>query len=101
MSRVVGGADPEYQFRLFVSGATPRSLRVIAAVRRMCEATVAGRYSLEVIDIYRNPDATREDQIVAAPTLLRLAPAPRRLFIGDMAGKTPQTAQQWLRVFLL
>lgn len=73
------------QLRLFVSGAGPRSLRAVATVRRLCEAALPGRYTLEVIDIYRDPLAARAHQIVAVPTLIKAAPVPRRLFIGDMS----------------
>ena len=79
------------QLRLFVSGATPRSMRAIAIVRRLCEAVAEG-YSLEVIDIYQNPLSVRENQIVALPTLVKLAPVPKRIFIGDMSDTGPLAA---------
>jgi circadian clock protein KaiB len=79
-----GGDPDDFRLRLFVSGATPRSLRAITAVRTLCEAALAGHYTLDVIDIYRDPVAARDNQVIAAPTLLKLSPAPRRLFIGDM-----------------
>ena len=71
--------------RLFVSGASLRSMRAIAVVRKLCDAKAVEGYNLEVIDIYLNPAAARENQIVALPALLKLAPMPRRLFIGDMS----------------
>ena len=80
------------RLRLFVSGATPRSMRAIATVRKLCEARLTGGYSLEVIDIFRNPGAARENQIVALPTLLKLAPVPKRLFVGDMSDTSPLAA---------
>ena len=67
-------------------------MRAIATVRKLCEAKLTGRYSLEVVDIYRNPAAAREHQIVALPTLLKLAPFPKRLFIGDMSDGAPLAA---------
>ncbi len=80
------------RLRLFVSGATPRSMRAIAAVRKLCETAAAEGYTLEVIDIYQNPASARENQIVALPTLLKLAPIPKRMFIGDMADLAPLAA---------
>jgi len=77
------------RLRLFVSGATPRSMRAIAVVRKLCETAAAEGFSLEVIDIFLNPAAARENQIVALPTLLKLAPIPKRLFIGDMSDAAP------------
>jgi circadian clock protein KaiB len=69
---------------LFVSGATPRSMRAVAVVRRLCEERRAGHYTLDVIDIYRDPMAAHRYQIVAVPTLMKIAPLPKRLFVGDM-----------------
>ena len=80
---------PEYRLRLFVSGATSRSLRAVATIRAICEAALAGRYSLEVIDIYLNPLSARENQVFAVPSLLKLAPLPKRLFVGDMSDTAP------------
>ncbi len=75
----------EYQFRLFVSGSTPRSLRAIAIIRDICETTVPGRYALEVIDVYEQPAAARSEQVVAIPTLVMKLPLPKRIFVGNMS----------------
>jgi circadian clock protein KaiB len=80
------------RLRLFVSGATPRSMRAIAVVRKLCEAAAAEGYSLEVIDVYLNPAEARDNQVVALPTLLKLAPVPKRMFIGDMSDTAPLAA---------
>lgn len=71
--------------RLYVSGNTPRSTRAIQNLRTVCDAHLSERYSLEVIDIYQNPRAAREAQIIAVPTLLKLLPEPTRLLIGDLS----------------
>lgn len=78
------GAAPHYQLRLYVTGATPRSTRAIENLRRFCEVELGGCYDLEVIDIYRNPEAAREAQVIAAPTLVKMQPEPVRRIIGDM-----------------
>ena len=80
---------PDNRFLLFVSGATRRSLRAVATIREVCEVALAGRYSLEVVDIYLNPLSAREHQIFAVPTLLKLAPPPKRLFVGEMSDTAP------------
>ena len=94
-------ASSEYQFRLFVSGATGRSLKAVAAVRAVCEVALAGRYSLDVIDIYRDPLSAREHQVFAVPTLLKLAPDPKRMFVGDMSNTAPLLAGLGLAVTFL
>ena len=85
-----GGAGPDrprYVLRLYVSGTTARSARAIASMRRLCEIHLKDQYELEVVDIYQNPEATRQDQIVAAPTLVKLLPAPLRRLIGDLSDR--------------
>lgn len=75
----------EYILRLYVTGSTPRSLKAISNLRRLCDEYLPGAYDLQVIDIYRNPDAARDAQIIAAPTLIKRLPAPLRRFVGDLS----------------
>jgi circadian clock protein KaiB len=74
----------KYHLRLFVTGVTPRSLEAIENVRHLCEENLRGRYELEVIDLYKEPEAAGENQVVAAPTLIKLLPNPVRKFIGNI-----------------
>ena len=74
-----------YVLRLYVTGATPRSLRAIENIKRILEEHLAGRYELEVIDIYQNPALASGDQIIAAPTLLKKLPLPLRQMVGDLS----------------
>lgn len=71
--------------RLYVAGSSPRSLRAVQNVRRVCESELSGSYSLEVIDIYKEPRRAAEDQIVAIPTLIKQAPGLVRRMIGDLS----------------
>jgi len=81
------GQDPQYVLRLFVTGSTPRSARSISNIRSFCEARLLGRYKLEVIDIYQQPELARQEQIVAAPTLIKALPEPLRKLVGDLSDK--------------
>jgi circadian clock protein KaiB len=74
-----------YVLRLYVSGMTPNSQRAIENIRKICNENLAGRYQLEIIDIYQQPIFAREGQIIAAPTLVKELPPPLRKFIGDMS----------------
>jgi circadian clock protein KaiB len=74
-----------YILRLYVTGTTPNSQRAIENVRKICEEHLKGRYELEIIDIYQQPELAKEGQIVAAPTLVKKLPLPLRKFIGDMS----------------
>ena len=77
--------DESYVLRLFVSGTTLRSSTAIVNLKRLCEERLTGHYTLEVVDIYQHPEAAREHQIVAVPTLLKLLPTPVRRIIGDLS----------------
>ena len=74
----------KYSLRLFVTGSTPKSIRAITNIKRICETHLKGRYFLEVIDIYQQPVLAKGEQIIAAPTLIKELPLPLRRFIGDM-----------------
>jgi circadian clock protein KaiB len=74
-----------YTMRLYVTGVTPRSTRAIANLRRLCEEHLHGRYKLEVVDVYQQPQLARDGQIIAAPTLIKKFPLPLKKFIGDMS----------------
>jgi circadian clock protein KaiB len=74
-----------YVLQLFVAGRTPKSLDAIANIKRACEVDLKGRYVLEVIDLYQQPELADDEQIIAVPTLIRKLPAPLRRVIGDMS----------------
>ncbi len=78
-------AREKYVLRLYVTGLTPKSTLAIANVRKICEEYLAGRYELEVIDIYQQPKLAKGEQIIAAPTLIKTLPLPLRRLIGDMS----------------
>lgn len=78
-------ADKSYRLRLYVSGTTPRSSRAVANIRAICEHYLTGRYELDVVDLYQEPAMAREAQIIAAPTLVKETPFPRRKIVGDMS----------------
>jgi circadian clock protein KaiB len=75
----------KYELRLYVSGQTPRSVLAITNMRRICAEHLSERYTLEVIDVYRNPEACQQEQIIAVPTLIKVLPAPLRRIIGDLS----------------
>ncbi len=74
-----------YVLRLYITGATPRSMSAITNIRKICEEHLKGRYDLEVVDISQHPTLAEGEQIIAAPTLIKKLPLPLRRFIGDMS----------------
>ena len=90
-------AIKRFVLRLYVSGSTRRSTRAIENMRQICANHLLDRHDLEVIDIYQNPEAAIEDQIIAAPTLVKLMPAPLRRVIGDLSDREKVLASLGLK----
>lgn len=74
----------KYVFRLYVAGNSPKSVRAIQKLTKICEEHLQGRYELEVIDIYKQPELLEKEQIFAVPTLIKKLPLPLQRLIGDM-----------------
>ena len=74
-----------YLLRLYVAGQTPKSVAAIANLKQICEEHLAGKYSIEVIDLIENPGLAQGDQILALPTLVRRLPPPIKKIIGDLS----------------
>ena len=75
----------EYVLRLFITGASPNSARAVTNLKKICDAHLAGRYSLEIIDVYQQNSVAQAEQIIALPMLIRKNPLPERRLIGDMS----------------
>ena len=76
-----------YLLRLYITGMTSRSSRAVDNLRTICDEHLEGRYDLEVIDIYQQPALTKGEQIIAAPTLIKMLPLPMRRLIGDLSNR--------------
>ena len=80
-----GSTKKDYMFQLFVTGATPNSMRAISNIKAICEKYIKGNYSLEIVDIYKQKEIAAKIQIVALPMLIKVLPLPQRKLIGDMS----------------
>jgi circadian clock protein KaiB len=76
-----------YVLRLYVSGMTPRSTEAINNLKEICDEHLKDRYELEVVDIYKRPEVTSADQIVATPTLVKKLPLPLRKLVGALSNE--------------
>jgi circadian clock protein KaiB len=74
-----------YGLTLFVTGATPRSMRAVANVRDFCDRELEGNYELDVVDLYHTPERAQPANVIVAPTLVRDYPRPVKLLVGDMS----------------
>ena len=85
MSTMQDAAPEKWNLRLYTAGQSPKSLAALANLKRVCEEHLAGRYSIEVIDLLKNPRLAKDDEIVAIPTLVRKLPEPLRRIVGDLS----------------
>ena len=76
-----------YDLCLYVTGMTPRSVRAIENVRKFCKRHLDGRHTLRIFDLYQQPSLAREEQLVAAPTLVKRLPLPERRLVGDLSNQ--------------
>ncbi len=74
-----------WTLRLYVAGQTPRCVTAFANIKKICEEHLLGRYEIEVVDLLKNPQLAKGDQILAIPTLVRKLPVPVRKIIGDLS----------------
>lgn len=82
---LAGDQAKRYVLRLYVTGSTPKSVRAIRNLRKLCEEHLQGKYEMEVIDIYQQPELAQNADIVVTPTLVKRLPLPLRKFIGDLS----------------
>ncbi len=77
--------EEHFHLRLYVAGQTPKSVRAYENLKKICQEHLEGRYHIEVIDLMKNPQLAKGDEIVAIPTLVRQLPHPIRKIIGDLS----------------
>jgi circadian clock protein KaiB len=73
-----------WALRLYVAGQSPKSIAAFANLKRLCEEHLAGRYTIEIVDLLEHPQLAAGDQILAIPTLVRKLPEPLRKIVGDL-----------------
>jgi circadian clock protein KaiB len=79
------GKEDTWNLKLYVAGQTPKSIKAFSNLKKICEEHLKGKYMIEVIDLLRNPQLAKGDQILALPTLVRKLPVPVRKIIGDLS----------------
>jgi circadian clock protein KaiB len=79
------GIAETWELRLYVAGPSEKSVAAFSNLKRICEEHLAGRYTIEVIDLLKQPQLARGEQIVAIPTLVRKLPEPIRKIVGDLS----------------
>lgn len=77
--------QPQYAFKLFITGMSPRSLRAVSHIKRICQQHLSQRHELEIIDLYQHPAQAAANHVLASPTLLKTQPLPVVRLLGDLS----------------
>lgn len=81
----LNAVSSRYILKLYVAGQSPKSVKAIDNIKKICGEYLQGCYELDVIDLYQQPQLAQGDQIIAVPTLIRKLPIPLRRIIGDLS----------------
>jgi circadian clock protein KaiB len=84
-SRSKAPAAAGWNLRLYIAGRTPKSITAFENLKKICEEHLQGQYHIEIIDLLKQPQLAKGDQILAVPTLVRLLPEPIKKIIGDLS----------------
>ena len=79
--------EQKWELRLYIAGQTPKSVLALQNITKYCKEHLEGRYSIEIVDLLKNPQLAAGDQIFAIPTLVRKVPQPIRKIIGDLSNE--------------
>lgn len=75
----------KHHFMLFVSGMSDKSGHAVENIRKICDTHLPGNYELQIVDISRDRQSAVAHQIIGIPTLIRIAPFPKRIILGDLS----------------
>ena len=76
-----------WELRLYIAGQTPKSILALKNITKYCREHLEGKYTIEIVDLLKNPRLAEGDQIFAIPTLVRKFPVPLRKIIGDLSNE--------------
>ena len=79
--------EQKWELRLYIAGQTPKSVLALKNITTYCKQHLEGKYTIEVVDLLKNPKLAEGDQIFAIPTLVRKVPEPIRKIIGDLSNE--------------
>ncbi len=80
-------ATERYEFILFISGMSVKSVRAIENLKSICNQNFNNNFDIKIIDINTEPEKASEYQVFAIPTLIKKNPLPVRTILGDLSDK--------------
>jgi circadian clock protein KaiB len=77
--------EGKIMLQLYVSGMSPKSMQAIENIKKLCAEHLDNAVQLEIIDLYKNPEISVEQQIVFSPSLIKRFPLPKKTLIGTFS----------------
>ncbi|MCG7910932.1 MAG: circadian clock protein KaiB [Candidatus Thiodiazotropha taylori] len=78
--------DDHYHLVLYIDSAKPRSYDISERLRQLCKRHLPTPFTLEVIDLRKEPALLEQRRIIAVPTLDVTTPqAQQHRFVGDLS----------------
>ena len=75
----------DYLFKLFVIENSPECAHAIKNINFILEKYLKGKSKLEIIDISKQSNIAKEENIFMVPLLIKKFPLPEERFIGDLS----------------
>jgi len=76
--------DAIVEFRLYVAGALPNSLRAVANLEAFCRERLPNRHRIEILDVFEAPQRALADGILLTPQLVVVRSRRTLKMIGDL-----------------
>lgn len=76
------GVEGKLVLQLYVTGMSSKSMEAIENIKHLCDEHLQDAFELEIIDLYKKPEAAGEHQIIFSPSLVKTLPLPRKILIG-------------------
>ena len=74
-----------FKFCLYIADDTFNSGQAVANLRSLCNTHLPGRYKIELVDVFKDPDRALRERIFMTPTLVKLGPAPVERIVGNLS----------------
>jgi circadian clock protein KaiB len=78
-----------YRFRLYIAGDAQNSTQAVANLQAICREHLPDRHSIEIVDVFRQPERALKESVFMTPTLVKLGPHPVRRIIGTLSQTQP------------
>jgi len=77
-------SDERWRLVVYLAGDTPVGLSALDNLRRICGEHLDNRVRIEVVDLLKEPETARLEQIVIVPTVVRKSPLPVKRVFGNL-----------------